>query len=63
MRESKDISVNKNKPVLNIFQLMDQIVRQLNMSKTIFLIMIIFIIILVSGTLIFTFALLGANSF
>jgi hypothetical protein len=63
MRESKDISVNKNKPVLNIFQLMDQIVRQLNMSKTIFLIMIFFIIILVSGTLIFTFALLGANSF
>jgi cell division protein FtsL len=58
--QSKD---NNNKPTQNIFQIMDEIVRQLNMTKKMFLIMIISVVIVVPGTFIVTFALLGANSF
>ena len=59
--QSKDN--NDNKPTLNIFQITDEIVRQLNMTKKMFLIMIISVVIVVPGTFIVTFALLGANSF
>ena len=52
-----------NKPTLNIFETMDEIVRQLNKTKRMFLIMIVSVVIVVPGTFIVTFALLGANSF
>ena len=58
--QSKD---NNNKPTQNIFQIMDEIVRHLNRTKKMFLIMIVSVIIVVPGTFIVTFALLGANSF
>jgi cell division protein FtsL len=47
----------------NIFQIMDQIVNQLNRTKKMFLIMIVSIIIVVPGTFIVTFALAGGSSF
>lgn len=56
-------SSNDNKPTLNIFQITDEIVRQLNRTKKMFLIMIISVVIVVPGTFIVTFVLLGANSF
>src|SRR5829696_1003362 len=52
MAGSKD-----DKPTQNIFQIMDQIVRQLNKTKKMFLIMIVSIIVVVPGTFIVTFAL------
>ena len=52
-----------NKPTQNIFQIMDQIVHQLNKTKKMFLIMIVSIIIVVPGTFIVTFALAGGSSF
>jgi len=51
------------KPAQNIFQIMDEIVRQLNRTKKMFLIMIVSIIIVVPGTFITTFALAGGSSF
>jgi cell division protein FtsL len=56
--ESKD---NNNKPTQNIFQIMDQIVHQLNKTKKMFLIMIVSVIIVVPSTFIVTFALIGAG--
>jgi cell division protein FtsL len=56
-------SKDNNKPTQNIFQIMDEIVRQLNRTKRMFLIMIVSVIVVVPGTFIVTFALLGANSF
>jgi cell division protein FtsL len=56
-------SKGNNKPTQNIFQIMDEIVRQLNRTKRMFLIMIVSVVIVVPGTFIVTFALLGANSF
>ncbi len=58
MAGSKD-----DKPTQNIFQIMDQIVHQLNKSKKMFLIMIVSIIVVVPGTFIITFALAGGSSF
>jgi cell division protein FtsL len=58
--ESKD---NNNKPTQNIFQIMDQIVHQLNKTKKMFLIMIVSIIVVVPATFIVTFALAGGSSF
>lgn len=58
MAESKD-----NKPVENIFQIMDQIVRQLNRTKKMFLLMIVSIVVVVPTTFIVTFALAGGDSF
>ncbi|TLY10100.1 MAG: hypothetical protein E6K88_04345 [Thaumarchaeota archaeon] len=58
MGASKD-----GKPAKNIFQIMDEIVRQLNRTKKMFLIMIVSIIIVVPGTFIATFALAGGSSF
>lgn len=58
MGASKD-----GKPAQNIFQIMDEIVRQLNRTKKMFLIMIVSIIIVVPGTFIATFALAGGSSF
>ena len=52
-----------DKPTQNIFQIMDQIVHQLNKTKKMFLIMIVSIIVVVPGTFIFTFALAGGSSF
>ena len=47
----------------NVFQIMDQIVHQLNRTKKMFLIMIVSIVVIVPGTFIITFALVGENSF
>ena len=58
MAESKD-----DKPTQNIFQIMDQIVHQLNRTKKMFLIMIVSIIVVVPATFIVTFALAGGSSF
>ena len=58
MAESKD-----DKPTQNIFQIMDQIVHQLNKTKKMFLIMIVSIIVVVPVTFIVTFALAGGSSF
>lgn len=58
MAESKD-----DKPTQNIFQIMDQIVHQLNKTKKMFLIMIVSIIVVVPATFIVTFALAGGSSF
>jgi cell division protein FtsL len=58
--ESKD---NNNKPTQNIFQIMDQIVNHLNKTKKMFLIMIVSVIVVVPGTFIVTFTLLGGPSF
>jgi cell division protein FtsL len=52
-----------DKPTQNIFQIMDQIVHQLNKTKKMFLIMIVSIIVVVPGTFIVTFALAGGSSF
>jgi cell division protein FtsL len=51
------------KSTQNIFQIMDQIVRQLNRTKKMFLIMIVSIIVVVPGTFIVTFALIGGSPF
>jgi cell division protein FtsL len=56
--ESKD-----DKPTQNIFQIMDQIVHQLNRTKKMFLIMIVSIVVVVPATFIVTFALAGGSSF
>jgi cell division protein FtsL len=56
-------SKDESKPRQNIFEIMDEIVRQLNRTKKMFLIMIVSVIVVVPGTFIVTFALLGANSF
>lgn len=58
MAGSKD-----DKPTQNIFQIMDQIVHQLNKTKKMFLIMIVSIIVVVPATFIVTFALAGGSSF
>lgn len=52
-----------NKPTQNIFQIMDEVIRQINKAKKMFLIMIVSIIIVVPGTFIVTFALAGGSSF
>ncbi len=59
MRQSKD----NNKPTQNIFEIMDEIVRQLNRTKKMFLVMIISVIVVVPLTFIITFTLLGGASF
>lgn len=51
------------KPAENIFQIMDELVRQLNKTKKMFLIMIVSIVVVVPGTFIATFALAGGSSF
>ena len=56
-------SKDNNKSTQNIFQIMDEIVRQLNRTKRMFLIMTVSVIVVVPGTFIITFALLGGNSF
>ena len=52
-----------NKPTQNIFQIMDEIVRQLNRTKKMFLIMIVSVVVVVPSTFIVTFTLLGGPSF
>ena len=63
--QSKDNNNNHNNkpPTLNIFPIMDEIVRQLNRTKKMFLVMIVSVIVVVPLTFIITFALLGAPSF
>jgi cell division protein FtsL len=56
-------SKDNNKPTQNIFQIMDQIVYQLNKTKKMFLIMIVSVIVVVPLTFIVTFALIGGASF
>lgn len=58
MAGSKD-----DKSTQNIFQIMDQIVHQLNNTKKMFLIMIVSIVVVVPATFIVTFALAGGSSF
>ena len=50
-------------PVENIFQIMDEVVRQLNKTKKMFLLMIVSIAVVLPGTFIVTFALAGGSSF
>jgi cell division protein FtsL len=57
------VTSKDNKPTQNIFQIMDEMVRQLNRTKKMFLIMIVSIIVVVPGTFIVTFALAGGSSF
>lgn len=52
-----------DKPIQNIFQIMDEIIRQINKTKKTFLIMIVSIIVVVPATFIVTFALAGGSSF
>jgi hypothetical protein len=52
-----------DKPVENIFTITDGIVRNMNRTKKMFLIMIASVAIVVPGTFVVTFALLGADSF
>jgi len=54
---------NNDKSTQNIFQIMDEIVRQLNRAKKMFLIMIVSIIVVVPGTFIVTFTLAGGSPF
>jgi cell division protein FtsL len=56
-------SKDNNKPTQNIFQIMDEIVRQLNRTKKMFLIMIISVVVVVPLTFAVTFALVGGPSF
>jgi hypothetical protein len=56
-------SKDNKKPTLNIFQIMDEIVRQLNRTKKMFLIMIVSVIVVVPLTFIVTFALTAGASF
>jgi hypothetical protein len=56
-------SKDDDKPTQNIFQIMDQIVHQLNKTKKMFLIMIVSIVVVVPATFIVTFALAGGSSF
>jgi hypothetical protein len=56
-------SEDNKKPTQNIFQIMDEVIRQINKAKKMFLIMIVSIIIVVPGTFIVTFALAGGSSF
>jgi cell division protein FtsL len=56
-------SKDNNKPAQNIFQIMDEIVRQLNRTKKMFLIMIVSVVVVVPLTFIVTFTLLGGASF
>ncbi len=53
----------KEKPAENIFTIMDEVVRQLNRTKKMFILMIVSIVIVVPGTFIVTFALAGGESF
>jgi hypothetical protein len=53
----------KGKQSENIFQIMDEVVRQLNRTKKMFLLMIVSIVVVVPGTFIATFALAGGESF
>src|SRR5919198_6038298 len=64
MEENELVGASKDdKPTQNIFQIMDQIVYQLNKTKKMFLIMIVSIIVVVPVTFIVTFALAGGSSF
>jgi cell division protein FtsL len=64
MEENELVGQSKdNKSTQNIFQIMDEIVRQLNRTKKMFLIMTVSVIVVVPGTFIVTFALLGGSSF
>jgi cell division protein FtsL len=56
-------SKDNNKPTQNIFQIMDEIVRQLNRTKKMFLIMIVSVVVVVPLTFAVTFALVGGPSF
>ena len=64
MEENELVGQSKdNKPTQNIFQIMDEIVRQLNRTKKMFLIMVVSVIVVVPLTFIVTFTLLGGASF
>jgi hypothetical protein len=56
-------SGKSGKPAENIFQIMDEVVRQLNRTKKMFILMIVSIVVVVPGTFIVTFALAGGSSF
>jgi cell division protein FtsL len=57
------VTSKDNKPTQNVFQIMDEIVRQLNRTKKMFLIMIVSVVVVVPSTFIVTFTLLGGPSF
>jgi hypothetical protein len=52
-----------DKPVENIFRAMDEIVHQLNMTKRLFLLMILSFVIIVPATHIISVAVLGGTTF
>lgn len=53
----------KDKPVENIFRAMDEVVHQLNMTKRLFLLMILSFVIIVPATHIISIAVLGGETF
>jgi len=57
------VTKKDGEPVENIFQIMDEVVRQLNKTKKMFLLMIVSIAVVLPGTFIVTFALAGGSSF
>jgi len=57
------VASKDDKPVENIFRAMDEIVRQLNNTKRLFLLMILSFVIIVPATHAITFALLGQTVF
>ena len=66
MEENELVGQSKEdnkKPTQNIFQIMEEIVRQLNRTKKMFVVMIVSVIVVVPLTFIVTFALLGGASF
>ena len=64
MEENELVGQSKDnkKPTQNIFQIMEEIVRQLNRTKKVFVVMIVSVIVAVPLTFIVTFALLGGVS-
>jgi hypothetical protein len=57
------VAKDNDKPVENIFRAMDEIVHQLNMTKRLFLLMILSFVIIVPATHIISIAVLGGESF
>jgi hypothetical protein len=52
----------KDKPIENIFRIMDEIVHQLNKTKKMVILMIVSIIVVLPATHIITFALIGGET-
>lgn len=53
----------ENRPVENVFKIMDEIVYQLNNTKRMFILMVVSFVIIVPSTHVITFVLLGETIF